>query len=270
MSSTQAEKYLNQADLPQALASLQDAIRKDPSNPKLRAFLFQLLAVLGQWERALTQLKVAGELDAAYLLMAQTYREAILCELLRSRIFLGKATPLIFGDPQEWVAQLVEALHLDAEGHHQQAQAMRGQAFAAAPARSGRLNGTAFEWLADADSRLGPVLEAIVNGRYYWIPLQQVRRIDVEAPADLRDVVWMPAQFTWVNGGEASGLIPTRYPGSETSTDSLIQLARRTEWEVFAEDAYHGLGQRLLATDVEDCALMDVRQIEWDAGPQDG
>ena len=49
--------------------------------PKLRVFLFQLLCVLGQWERALTQLNVAAELDAQALAMAQMYREALQCEM---------------------------------------------------------------------------------------------------------------------------------------------------------------------------------------------
>ena len=59
----QAEDSLNQGNLTQALAELQDQIKKEPSNPKLRVFLFQLLAVSGQWERALVQLKVLGGLD---------------------------------------------------------------------------------------------------------------------------------------------------------------------------------------------------------------
>ncbi len=66
-------------------------------------------------------------------------------------------------------------------------------------------------------------------------------------------------QFT---GGQASGLIPTRYPGSESSEDSFIRLARKTEWTELAESNYQGLGQRLLATNVEDYALMDIRKIE--------
>lgn len=262
---SQAEQSLHQGNLAEALADLQGQIRKDPSNPKLRAFLFQLLAVLGQWERALTQLKVLGDLDASYLLMVQTYREAVLCEALRAEVFVGKRSPLIFGDPKQWVALLVEALRLDAEGHLSQAKDLRTQAFESAAATPGVFNGTGFGWIADADSRLGPVLEAIVNGRYYWIPFQQIRKIDIEQPTDLRDLVWMPAQFTWVNGGVASGLIPTRYSGSEQSQDALIQLARKTEWDEFVEGAYRGLGQRLLATDVEEYALMDARNIELNA-----
>ena len=33
------------------------------------------------------------------------------------------------------------------------------------------IDGKAFAWMADADMRLGPVLEAVINGRYYWVPL---------------------------------------------------------------------------------------------------
>ena len=265
MSSLLAESQLNQGNLPAALTSLQEQIRKDPSNAKLRAFLFQLLSVLGQWERALTQLNAVGELDASYLLMAQTYREAIMCEALRTQVFAGISSPLIFGDPRQWVALLVEALRLDAAGHHQEARAMRDQSFELAPATSGTINGVSFEWIADGDSRLGPVLDAVVNGRYYWIPFQQIRKIEIEEPADLRDVVWMPAQFTWANGGNSSGLIPTRYPGSEKSNDSMLQLGRKTEWEEFFEGSYRGTGQRVLATDTEEYGIMDARIIELTA-----
>ena len=221
----QAEQSLHQGNPEESLAQLQDQVRKDPANPKLRVFLFQLLSVLGRWDRALTQLKVAGDLDAANLLMVQTYREAILCEALRAKVFAGTSLPMIFGDPQQWVALLVEALRLDAEGHHQQAKALRDQSFELAPVTAGTFNGTGFDWIADGDSRLGPVLDAIVNGRYYWIPFLQIRSIEIEEPNDLRDVVWMPAQFTWANGGSSSGLIPTRIWHAKCSTGARDSVA---------------------------------------------
>ena len=261
----QYELSLHQGQPGLALVQLQDQIRKDPGNPKLRVFLFQLLVVLGQWERSLTQLKVAGDLDASNLLMVQTYREAIQCEVLRAEVFLGKRSPLIFGDPQQWLALLVEALRLDATGQAKDAQALRNQSFEAAPAIAGTLNGVDFEWIADADSRIGPVLESVVNGKYYWIPFQQVSKIEIEEPVDLRDLVWIPAQFTWINGGGSSGLIPTRYPGSESSQDPLIQMARKTEWEEIEDGAYRGFGQRILSTSTEEYSLLDIRLIELKA-----
>lgn len=256
-----AEQNLQDGNLGEALIQLQNQVKKDPANAKLRTFLFQLLTVLGEWDRALTQLNISGDLDAANLAMVQTYREAIACEVLRKQIFQGKKTPLVLGQPTQWIALLQQALTLNAEGQHKEAQQLRDQAFELAPVTAGTINGEAFEWLADADVRLGPVLEAIVNGRYCWIPFQEIQAIQIEEPADLRDVVWMPAHFVWTNGGDAFGLIPTRYPDSEASEDSALRLARKTDWIELNEATFIGLGQRLLSTNENDYALMDVREI---------
>jgi type VI secretion system protein ImpE len=256
-----AEESLRDGNLEQALAQLQDRIRKNPSDAKLRVFLFQLLSVLGQWERALTQLNVAGELDAETLAMVQTYREALNCEALRKEIFSGKRSPLIFGDPEEWIALMLEALRATADGQHDRAQEIRNKAFETAPATSGSLDGQPFGWIADADPRLGPLLEAIINGRYYWVPYHRLHAIAIEEPADLRDQVWLPANLTFINGGETVALLPTRYPGSEDSTESRIRLARLTNWQEVSPGAYIGLGQRMLATDQAEYSLMDVREI---------
>jgi type VI secretion system protein ImpE len=257
-----AEKSFREGRIEEALDQLQDQVRKDPANAKYRTFLFQLLSLTGQWERAMTQLKVVGELDSATLPMVQAYREALCCEALRADVFAGRRSPLFFGEPEPWMALLTEALRCTASGRHEQAAALRGQAFEAAPATPGKLDGQPFSWIADADSRLGPVLEAVVNGRYWWVPFQRIRSFSVEKPEDVRDFVWTPAQFVWTNGGQVVGLIPTRYPGSETSRDNAIRLARKTEWIEIAEDVHLGQGQRMIATDAGEYPLMDVRAVE--------
>ncbi len=267
-----AQESLRAGNVLLALQQLQDQIRKQPANAQHRVFLFQLLAVLGRWEKAMTQLNVLAELDASTLPMVQTYREILRCEALRAQVFAGQRSPLIFGDPVQWLALLFESLRLTATGHHAQAQTVRDQAFEAAPTTPGCLDGQPFAWIADADTRLGPVIEAVINGRYYWVPFQRIRAIQLEAPADLRDLVWMPAQFTWRNGGETVGFIPSRYPDSETSSDPAIQLGRKTEWQEYEGDAFIGLGQRLLTTDGGDYPLLEIRSItlDDDAAPETG
>jgi type VI secretion system protein ImpE len=262
-----AEQFIREGDLASALKALQDQVRKDAANAMHRIFLFQLLCVMGQWNRALTQLNVAGELDPLSLPMVQTYREAIQCEALRADIFGGTRAPLIFGEPEPWLVLLLEALKADAAGDTQRAAAARAEAFDQAPAGAGSIDGTRFEWLADADQRLGPVLEAVVNGRYFWIPMQRIARIELEAPVDLRDAVWTPASFTWTNGAQTVGLIPTRYSGTVASGDDALLMARRTEWVERGSSIGYGLGQRMLATDAGEYALMDVRLVEFDPDP---
>ncbi len=259
-----AEQSLRDGDPALALQQLQEQVRANPGDAKLRIFLFQLLAVLGQWERALTQLEVASNLDVSALAMTQMYREAIRCEVLRAQVFAGRKSPMIFGQPEPWLALLIESLLVAGRGQAMEAEQLRTQAFAQADSVGGTLDGQRFEWISDADSRLGPTLEAIINGKYYWVPFANLSEIVIEAPEDLRDVVWMPVHFMFSNGGESVGLIPTRYPGSEASDDSLLALSRKTIWNEVASGAYHGLGQRVIATDAGDVPLMDVRKISID------
>jgi type VI secretion system protein ImpE len=264
-----AERDLKGGDPRAALARLQEDVRARPSDPKLRVFLFQLLCVVGQWERALNQLKVASELDALALPMAQMYGQAVRCEAVREEVFDGKKSPMVLGEPEQWLALLIESRLLAGRGEPAHSEELRLRAFEEAPASSGHIDGRPFEWVADADSRLGPVMEAIINGRYYWVPFSRVSEVALEAPEDLRDLMWSPAHLRFVNGGESLALIPARYPGSEASDDGAIALARKTSWEPIGEDAYRGLGQRIIATDAGETPFLEIRAISigGDSGP---
>jgi type VI secretion system protein ImpE len=259
-----AELSLREGDPRAALARLTEAVKARPADASLRIFLAQLLCVLGQWERAHTQLNVVAEMDKLAIPMRETVGHAIRCELMRAQVFAGKRTPMVFGQPDEWLALLIESLLQAGHGDAALSTDLARRAFDAAPATGGRIDEKPFEWLADADSRLGPVLEACVNGRYYWVPFARLARITFDPPEDLRDCVWMPANLLFANGGETVALVPTRYPGSESSADGLICLARKTEWAEIGDERYAGLGQRVLVSDQGEHDLMAVRQIEFD------
>jgi type VI secretion system protein ImpE len=257
-----AEENVKAGRLQQALDDLQADVKKRPADGKLRVFLFQLLAVMGQRERALTQLKVASDLDPSTVSMLQTYERALAAEAARGEVFAGRATPTLFGEPAEWMALLVQALKLVADGQLPAAKRLRDQAFEAAPTTAGKIDGKDFEWIADADPRLGPILETVLNGRYTWIPFARLSKIQIEKPVDLRDIAWMPATVTFTNGGETVAFFPTRYPGSEASSDPRVVMARSTEWIEKDPDTQLGLGQRLFATDQGEFPIMDVREIQ--------
>lgn len=269
MASTTAEELIKQGNPREALAALNQAIRSKPDDSRLRVFLAQLRAVLGDYEKALEQLQVAAQLDAKNLLMAQVVRQAIICEKLRQEVFAGERTPMIVGESGEWVGMLVQALQHSARGNTAAGGELRARALEAAPATGGTIEfDTAdgntkheFEWLADADSRLGPMLEVIVDGRYYWAPFERIKEIKIEKPADLRDVVWMPVTLTWSTAASTVAFIPTRYAGTERAQDGSLLMARATEWTELEAGAYSGIGGRLLASDQGEYPILTVRKL---------
>lgn len=256
------QEYIKAGQLDEALSVAQDDVRKAPAEAAPRVLLFQLLSILGQWERALTQLNVLKDMDANCMLLAQVFRPVLQCEALRDEVFAGRRGPLIFGEPVEWIGLLVQANQLIAQGEFPAALELRNSAFEAAEATPGTINDQPFEWIADADSRLGPLIEAIIDGKYDWVPFFRVRSIRTEPPQDLRDLVWTAAQFVWTNGGESPGFIPTRYPGTQDASDNSLKLARKTDWVAKGNALYVGLGQRMLATEQSEFALTEARKIE--------
>lgn len=258
-----AETLLQNGDPKAAQEALQEEVKKQPADSKLRVFLFQLMAVNGQWKRAQAQLEIAGQLDSEAEPMVMAYKDVINCELHREAVFEGKSKPLIFGEPEEWVAMLVEAQQAFARGEMDLFAELNGQAFEKAETRSGKINGDSFNWLADADQRFGPVFEFMFNGQYYWVPMSRVSKWHSEKPTDLRDLIWLPAEVTWTNGGKLMVMIPVRYPRIDDVSGSGL-LARRTDWLAHTDDIVEGTGQRIFATDENDYSVLQVRSIEFD------
>jgi type VI secretion system protein ImpE len=257
------EELIRQGELAEALQAAKSAVREHPAEARHRILLFQLLCIGGQWESAFTQLSVLQDMDADTSLFAHIFGPVVECEVLRGEIFEGKRTPIVFGEPQPWVGKLVQAHQHGAGGEWEAAACLRSEALDEAEAVPGSVNGTPFEWIADADSRLGPIFEVIMDGCYRWVPTTAVSSIQIEPPNDLRDLVWIPARFIWVNGGTATGFLPVRYPGSENSSEKGIPFSRRTEWSEPASGTFLGLGQRVLTTDSDEYSLLEVRELAF-------
>lgn len=261
---TTPDILLKAGQVEEARQALVAKVRKDPGDVLARVFLFQLLAVQGQWRRANEQLVVSCELDPGNTLLAQTYGVLTRAELTRAAVFAGESLPTVIGEPAPWMAQLLQALKLSLAGETEAATQLRSQALELAPAVAGKIDDADFEWVADADMRFGPCLEAVINSGYVWVPMSQLKEVRIDPPSDLRDMVWLPVELVWRHGGRTVGFIPVRYPGTESSQDGELLLARRTDWNEVGEGEYTGLGQRMFTTDAGDYPLLDTRLIVFE------
>ena len=260
-----AQDLLHSGQVDQALKLLQQEVRNDPGNVKLRAFLFEILSLKGQWDRAADQLKVMAGLDDRALLIARLYNLVLEAEPLRQEIFAGSAKPVIFGEPEPWMAKALHGVILAANGRDDLAYESLQEALNAAPATPGIVDGVPCEWMADADLRNGSFLEAVIDGKLFWVPFFRIRQLRIQPPKNLRDLIWPSVGFQWSNGGEAAGFIFARYSGTENVTDGELLLGRKTEWHEKTKGLSFGLGQRLLATETSDYPVLDLRSIDFTA-----
>jgi type VI secretion system protein ImpE len=226
-------------------------------------FLFQLLCVLGEWDKAKSQLAILAQLSPEAQMLAVAYGQAIEAEQFRAEVFAGRATPPNLSRRSPWADELALSIGHFAAGRLSEAEEARDKAFEAAPNTPGELDGVAFEWIADADHRFGPCLEAIIAGSYGILPFDAVETVTSEGPQDLRDLVWYPAQITFKQGHSVAGMLPARYPGSEHSRDGSVLLGRTTLWSDLP-GGEQGQGQRLLSlSGGEDRGLLELRRLAF-------
>lgn len=259
-----ADELLSTGDLGGARAALVELVRSQPTDEQARMFLFQLLAVTGEWDKSRAQLLALTQIASEAQMLAAAYGQAIEAEKQRAAIFDGAAEmPLLIGE-DGWAQGVARGIGLLARGDVAGAVAARDEAFDNAPDMPGTIDGQHFDWLADADSRFGPTIEAILGGRYGLIPFDQIVSIKSDGPKDLRDTVWYPVQIAFRNGQSAAAFLPARYPGSESSTDDAERLGRATNW-ADREWGQEGSGQRLWSfSDSDDRGLLELRSLVLD------
>jgi type VI secretion system protein ImpE len=281
-----ADQHLRAGDLDAALRELKNEIRAAPADPKRRAFLWQLCLINGDWERANQQLDVLVELDKSLELMGRVWRKLPGAEMIRAAVFAGKVRPVVFGEPDESIAKYVKALQCTVASDEAAAMELRRLALEAStdiaaaidlhPAPSADpakgLRTANADWILDLDPRMGPMIEAFVEGSYYWIPLARIKQWTIEPTSNLRDLVWTSCHFWWTNGGENAAFVPARYPGSERDPRASVRLGKETVFtDGGGKDLDAPLGRRILRAgagdEVQEISLLDVRAVRVGGGP---
>lgn len=257
-----ADQLLRDGDLEGARKALVETVRSDPGDARARMFLFQLLAVAAEWDKARTHLEALARISPEAQMLASVYGLAIKAEAQRAEIFAGRERmPIIRG---QWAEGLADAILHYANGRTDEGRAARDAALDGAPDTPGQLDSVKFEWISDADARFGPTFEVIIQGRYGLIAFSEVSRVQSEGPRDLRDTVWYPVQIAFQEGQSVAALLPTRYPGSELSDDLALRMGRSTGWAAGA-GGDTGCGQHLLAlSQGEEVGLLALRSLTFE------
>jgi type VI secretion system protein ImpE len=231
-----AKELFHAGKLDDAIQALIAELKNDPGNDRQRTFLFELLCFAGAYDRAEKQLDVlaqSGNKNAE--LGTLLYRGALAAERTRQGMFESRTFP------ESTEAETV----------------------------SGSIEDRHFEWISDADPRIGPKLEVFAAGAYMWIPFVHIESIEIQQPRRLRDLLWTPAvvrtgpSFADRDLGEI--LLPAMCPLSAKSSDDAVRVGRTTLWEESAEGAIP-LGQKVLIVDDEEVPLLEIRHLKFETG----
>ncbi len=263
-----AKELFDAGNLSGAIEQVTQDVKSNPRDLKSRIFLFELLCFAGEFQRAQRQLDAAAQTsgDVKIEMGAQAYRNLLEAEKLRREFFTGAhKTPKFFSEPPAYTA-----LHIDAVGklHGQEWDALEQLMEQSASVRqplSGQCNGKAFSDFHDGDDLLSPFLEVLFQSDYYWLPLEQIERVEIPAPTTLRDLLWTPANVQLSDGPLGDLLIPAQYYGSHENPDDLVKLGRMTNWNSVGNDHLSGLGQRTFFADDTEYPLLEIRTLEFTA-----
>jgi type VI secretion system protein ImpE len=221
--------------LREAIQALGEELRSNPLDAKRRTFLFELLLFAGEFDRAEKQLDFLAGANAEAAAGTLLYRSALHAERTRQSMFANGETP-----PQK-----EGAVH------------------------DGVWNGTPFSEMSDADPRIGANLEVFLAGSYTWIPIHYLRKLEIQPPANLRDLVWAQARvetssdFRLQDLGEV--LLPVLCPLSFRHAEESVRLGRESAWE---PDEAHGqipYGIKMMDVDGTDVPLLEIRSVTWNA-----
>ena len=99
------------------------------------------------------------------------------------------------------------------------------------------------------------------------MPWEHLRRLELDAPQHLLDLLWAPARLEDVRGATAHVHVPVLYYDSAGADEDALRLGRLTDWEDLGGELYRGRGQRLLAwadSDgaIQELAVLSLRSLE--------
>lgn len=253
------KELIKAGKLVEARENLVGEVKTSPGDTGKRTLLFQILALLGEWDKALRHLDMIGSQDPARAIHVQTCKNLILAEKERSEVCSLKQLPSFLPETPPYLDTYYEALKNIRSENSEKAAGLFSSI--QRPVVSGTVNDKPFEGICDTDTFVHAFIEAFVHERYVWIPFEYIRELNVSEPKNLFDLIWIQAGITTWEGLSLNCYLPVLYPETFLHEDDQVRLGRLTKWTPLAGSFFKGHGQHVYQAGEEDISILEIRNI---------
>lgn len=262
------KRQVREGSIAGALSAAKVAVREAPSDVSLRSALFALFAVNGENTRSLEQLEICLRLGGEAGM--GTYCAILLAEKEREPVMAGRSAPWSpTGVSPDWMATWQGALAALAAGDPEPLERVAAVRETALSAITGSNFEHGFGGFRNCDTRLCGFFEGIFEGRYGWLPFEDVMSISVPGrPELLQDLVWLPVMFRLRSGDPLAGYLFATVPGTGAAGSDSDKMARSASWDETYETVDIGCGVQLFALGPEVVPVFSLGECEFDAASE--
>jgi type VI secretion system protein ImpE len=257
--------------LAEAVTAANASVRAKPSDPARRILLAELLVFAGNLERADVVLDACSDLDPTLAIVAAEFRQLVRAETARRQLFAEGRLPEFLGgiDPVQRAA--LAALVALREGNVAEAGRLAAEAEAVRPHPSGDAAATKFDDLRDGDDVLAGTFEVLTTtGKYFWVPIERVTRLEFHPPRRPRDLYWRRASMQVADGPDGDVYLPAIYAvaASDPAPSDALRLGRETDWIQATETApVLGVGAKTFLLGADAVTMMEMTTLTVEAAP---
>lgn len=258
-----AEALYRQGDLQGAIAAMNEQVKKKPADTDARGFLSELLCITGNLDRADAQLEIVSKQAKDPMAGLSLVRQLIRAAKTRREFFTEGRAPEVLADPGAGMQASLRACLMSREGEMASAKAALDEAEKVRPAVRGTHSGASIDEFRDVDDLLGGHLEILTStGKYYWVPIESVQRLEPRKPERPLDLCWLPVELDVASGPDGVVYMPTIYDHGSDEVDDSMRLGRATDWIEDDSGIVRGRGLKTFLVGDEAVTALELGLLE--------
>lgn len=237
-------EHFNQGRLQDAIGEATSDVKAKPADPDRRALLADLLIFAGEYERADKHLEAVTTLSPGSVAVVSLVRQLVRAEQWRQQFHVEGRAPEFLDKPNERLQLQLRASIALREGAVDEATTLLAEAEEQRGKIACASGDHAYEDIRDCDDLLAGVFEVFTStGKYYWIPMEDVKLLEPRPIERPRDLLWRRFHMDVDGGPEGEVYIPSLYAPMAVDATETVRLGRMTDFS--ESEPVRGTGRRL-------------------------